>query len=183
MSIEYTDGRSVSVFIDENKNLAAISYILNPEYKLDPEASMDELWSPPVPPMFPSKTVFELKYPYTLEELTNFIKQGLDAWNKLEPYKGKSKTPEERYYKISGFKNATRGKKSLTLDWDPRPQVDNKVSICLPVKAGRYYLGMEIVFLPNDADYEDYAKAAMELIEMDIEQTLAYKAYKKKLNI
>jgi len=150
------------------------------EYNLEPNSDPPE-WPPKSFPVFHAKTAFELKYPYTTEELADEIEKGINAWNRLEPYTSKRGSIEEYYYKISGFKKATLGKKLIEVNLD---RINgNRVSIMLPVKAGKYYLGMTHISLAEDADWLDFAKAVIELVEMDITKVSAYKTFKRKLNI
>ena len=184
MENTFFEGRKVQIFVDENKNLAIFSFVLNPDYVFDPNPkwSTDPIeWPPKVLPIFYSKTAIELKYPYSVEELSEGIKAGISAWNKLEPHTSQRVSIEEYYYKIKGFKKATIGKKTIAAGWDSFGK--KEVSIFLPVKVGKYYLGIETVSLPDNADWKDFANAVISLVEMDITQAGAYKTYKRKLNV
>lgn len=184
MEIAFNKGRNIDILVNGNKDLAIFSFVLNPDYTFDtnPKWSTNPIeWPPKTLPVFYSKTAFELKYPYTAEELSMMIEAGINAWNKLEPYTSQRASIEEYYYKINGFKKATIGKKMIRAGWDGFGK--KEVSISLPAKAGKYYLGIENILLPDDANWMDFANAVIDLVEMDITQSSTYKTYKRKLNI
>ena len=90
----------------------------------------------------------------------------------------------EYYYGIKGFKKATFGKKYISVFRMPEVSaMGNRVSISLPAKAGKYYLGITHISLAEDADWLDFARAVIELVEIDITQDSAYKVFKRKLNV
>ena len=182
MEINLTQVKSIDIFVDENKNLAVFSFVLNPEFSFQsaPKGDLNTL-SASTPPVFHSKVAFELKYPYTSQELAALIEQATNAWNKLEPYTSKRVSIEEYYYKTSGFQKATFGKKLITLEWSTLGE--KTISIMLPVKAGKYYLGMESKKLPNNSDWTDAANVVIDFIEMDITKSSPYKTFRRKLNV
>ena len=135
MNSQLLDCGKVHILADENKDLAVFSFVKNPEYVYDSEPnSIPPEWPPKIVPLFYSKTAFELKNPYTIEELAAIIKKGTGAWDTLEPYISRKKSIEEFYYKIDGFKKATFGKKLLVVDMESNGK--KRISISLPVKAG-----------------------------------------------
>lgn len=163
--------RAIRILIDGNKNIAVFSESKNPAYDGDD-------WTPMY---LPSKTPYELKAPYTIEELAAVIEKGILAWEQHEPYTDKKVTFEEDYYKIKGFKNATLGKKYIALGWDDIG--GKKVFLGLPSKTGKNYMGIEDIKLDDDADWIDFAKAVIELINLDLPNHHRFKTFKKRLNL
>ena len=108
------------------------------------------------------------------------VKKAINGYCKFTPY-SKKITIEEYYYHKKGFKTATKGKRLITLGWD---DIGGKeVSISMPVKKGKYYMGLETIHLPDDADWIDFAKAIITLISKPIEELDGYKTFRKMLNI
>lgn len=174
MGIEFTDERSISFLVDENKSI-----VIFPRSKSD-GTSIDAIKGGYYVAYYP----IELIYPYTAEDLADKIKQGFNEWDKHEcygNYTGRN-TFEEKYYGIKGFKNATKGKLNLDIICNNR-FLGNKVSLLLPAKRGYAYLGIKSVKLADDADYIDYANAVINLINTDFTSLKSYKVYKSKLNI
>ena len=182
MEIDLAQVKTIDIFVDENKNLAFFSFVINTEFSFQ-TAQKDDLStsSASMPPVFHSKVAYKLKYPYTSQELAALIEQSMNAWNKLEPYTSKRVSIEEYYYKTRGFKKATLGKRLITLEWNTLGE--KTISIMLPVKAGKYYLGMESKKLPNNSDWIDASNTVIDFIEMDITQTSPYKTFRRKLNV
>lgn len=171
MDTDLNDYRSIEMLVDENNNIAVFPQSKNPDYDGDD-------WTPMY---LPSKTPYELKTPYTAEELAAIIEKGILAWERHDPYTDKKMSIEEYYYKIKGFKKATLGKKLVSLGWD---DIGGKgVSLLLPWRTGRTYMGIENIKLPDDADWIDFAKAVLELINLDLPSHHRFKGYKSRLNL
>ncbi|WP_133051132.1 hypothetical protein, partial [Ruminiclostridium hungatei] len=112
---------------------------------------------------YPAYYPIELNSPCTREELASKIQEGIEEWDIHTPYESK-KTFEEKYYGIKGFKNASLGKKYITLGWN---DIEGKyISLGLPLKKGYGYMGIESIKLKEDGDYLDYANAVIDLINL-----------------
>lgn len=174
MAIGYETYRRISMLIDEDKNLVIFPQSVS--YGIETE----EQKGVPYIALYP----IELKYPYSAEELSDKIKEGLDEWDKHKCYGNFSgrNTFEEKYYGIKGFKNAVKGKKLIELLWTPSPN-KNITSLLIPMKRGYAYLGIKSVKLADNADYIDYANVVIDLINTDFTSLKSYKVYKSKLNI
>lgn len=122
----------------------------------------------------------ELKYPYTNTELADKIRFGIEQWNQHECYSG-SKTFEEKYYGVKGFKNAVKGNLFINLGWD---DIQGKyVSLLMPLKRGHSYIGLANTKLDADADWIDFANAVIDYINLDYTKLRSFKTYKSSLNI
>ena len=175
MKISLKDERSIVLFSDEQKNI-----VIFPKGE---GFGGENLKGEKTYGTFPSLYPIELKYPYSEDELAEKIKQGIEEWCKhpAREYKENGKTYEEAYYGIKGFKNAVKGKRYFSIGWDEWLGVH--VSFMLPCKSGYAYLGMERRKLPDDADWIDFARAVIELINKDLTELKTFKTYKSKLNI
>ncbi len=173
METNLYDFRSITLLVDESKNV-----VIFPTSNLTKEIDKDT----GEPAFRTSYYPIELKYPYTLEELADKIEEGIGEWCKHPAYtdfSGKN-TFEEKYYGIKGFKNAVRGKRYIGVAWDDIG--GKRVSLSLPWKRGYTYMGIKSIKLPPDADWMDFAKAVMELINIDVTTLSSFKTYKKNLN-
>ncbi|WP_133051128.1 hypothetical protein, partial [Ruminiclostridium hungatei] len=153
MDTDLKNFRYVSLLVDKDKNIV-IFPISKSNKLLDDGVSYAyyEAYEP-----------IELTYPYESKDLALKIGEGIEAWNEYTPYESK-KTFEEKYYGIKGFKNASLGKKYITLGWN---DIESKyISLGLPLKKGYGYMGIESIKLKEDADYLDYANAVIDLINL-----------------
>ena len=123
----------------------------------------------------------EIFAPYSKEELTEKIKEGINSWNLYpvyETFTGKN-TFEEKCYKIKGFRNAVLGKRFIELGWD---EISGKeVNISWPLKRGYGYYSIKVVKLSDDAEYLDFANTVIDLINLDLTKESTFKRYKKLL--
>lgn len=176
MKTNLSETRRIHIYVDETGNLVIFSFTTNPDYV----AGNDDIFSGP-PPVVPAKAPIELREPFSVEELAHAIQEGIDRWNKGEPYINKRKSIEEFYYKTNGFKKASFGKRLFSLGWD---DIGGKnISISLPSKTGKFYWTMHSLRLSDDADWVDFANALIELINADVTQFPPYKTFRRKLNV
>ena len=177
MKVNLKDSRYITMLVDTQKNI-----VIFPIGKSDfpvkmPDGSMLDF------SYFPCNNPIELKFPYTVAELADKIKQGIEEWGKHKCYpdwNGKN-TLEEKYYGIKGFKKAVKGNLSIDLGWD---DISGKyVSLMMPTKRGYAYLGLDSTKLAKKADWIDYANAVMNYINMDVTTLDSYKVYREKLNV
>ena len=168
------DSRGIKLLSDEKKNI-----VIFPMGKGIGETLNGEK----IEAILVSYHPIELKYPYSEDELAEKIKQGIEYWCKFPAYDNFSgrNTFEEKYYGIKGFKNAVKGNRYFDIGWDEWFGV--YVDLMLPCKSGYAYIGIEKRELPNDADWIDFAKAVIELINKDLTEFKTFKTYKSKLNI
>ncbi len=174
METDLYEFRSVKLMVDEAKNIVIF-----------PTSNITDIISEYTnePAYLTAYYPIELKHPYTLEELAAKIEEGIGEWCKHPAYtnfSGKN-TFEEKYYGIKGFKNAVRGKRHISVAWDDIG--GKRVSLSLPWNRGYTYMGMKHIKLPPDADWMNFAKAVIELINVDVTTLRSFKTYKKDLNL
>lgn len=163
------DSKYVDIYIDENNNIA-VSPICEKLISNDGNEIYEYL---------PSIEFYELRYPYSYEDVAKVIEKGIKAYNNCVPYIGKM-TIEEYYYKIKGFKAATYRKKLITIGWD---DIGGKnISISIPTKRGKYYMDIISKILPDDSDWNDFSRETIELINTDLTKTETFRTFKEKLN-
>lgn len=166
-----SDAKRIEIYVDEQKNM-----VVFPISKVSKKIDFDE-----GDEYFTSKEFFEMKSPYSIECVADAIEQCIKLYGKCEPYDDKKVTIEEFYYGIKGFNNATRGKKLLSVGWD---DIGGKeVSVSLPAKNGKYYITLERILLPNEANWIEFAEVVVKLINMNLNEYSGFKTYKSKLNI
>ena len=183
MLTNLSEYRDIEIYIDEQANVAIYPQAKNPNYE---EHDLDDILhkrmdASTVPMHIPAKEPIELKMPYRIEDVANAIEEAFGLWEKCEPLSLRTKTIEEHYYKIKGFKRASFGKKMISAGWDDYR--GKYVDLSVPSKTGTYYWTLKKITLAKEADWTDFANAVLELIHTDITQLSAYKTYKSKLNI
>ena len=167
MKKKFEDFKQTEIYVDEKNNLAIFS--------------MSEFDGFEGVKFLPSIQRYELKTPYSPEEVAKKIESAMNDWCKYDVYTGNIKKFEESYYGIRGFKNATKGKKLIQVGWN---DIEGKyASLLLPCKTGNAYLGIEDIELSDDAGWIDFALAVLELINLDLNQVHSYKVFKSKLNV
>lgn len=172
----YNPGR-IELLVDVNKNIVIFPY----NYSDFPVELADGTLvdSECLPCDYP----IELKYPYTVSELADKIKEGFEECGKHEcyPHLDGKKTLEEKYYGIKGFKNAVKG--VLHMDLGCTEILGNFVWLSMPVKRGYAYLGLHTTDLPSNAGWGDFANAVVDYINMDLSKLSSFKTFKKQLNL
>jgi len=175
MKTDLNDPKIITVLVDQNKNITIFPEGKGPKMKHD-DTPGEYSYGVALMPI-------EVQYPYMVENLAQRIEEGFDAYLKypIEPWEEGKKTYEEKYYGIKGFKNAVRGKKHFFLGWDD--DFGKYIAFSLPLRRGYGYMGIESVYLPEDADYVDFAKALVDLIEADVHSFRRYKTFKKQIDV
>ena len=176
MNLNIIGYRNLNIFADEHNNLVIFSSVKNPNYR---PLLPDEWPSRDNPARFDAKTPFELSYPYTENELAETLIKGFDSWDNVEPYKGKATLPEH-YYRIKGYKNATRGKKLLSISWG---EDKKSIRVYFPMKQKDAYLQITEITLATSATINELTKALMDSLQIDLTQCNTYKTFKGRLNI
>lgn len=176
MNLNIIGYRKLNIFADEHNNLVIFSSVKNQNYR---PLLPDEWPSRDNPARFDAKTPLELSYPYTENELTEALIKGFDSWDNVEPYKGKATLPEY-YYQTKGYKNATRGKRMITVVWS---EEEKSVILYLPMKQRDTYLQITKIPLATPATINELTKALMDSLQIDLTQCNTYKTFKGRLNI
>lgn len=181
MKVDLEDFRKIQMLIDQEKNIVIFPISEAPDYKYRIADGTEYVGG-----WFPAYFPIELKFPYTISELQEKIKEGIEAWNQYPCYLdggiGNSKnTIEEKYYGIKGYRNACKGKLMISLGWNTLR--GKFVTLSAPWRGSYSYTNLERKTLPEDADWSDFAKATWELINMDLTKSESFKAEKRKLNL
>lgn len=175
MIVNMDDYRRITILVNQNRDIVIFPNSESKIPKLDENGTI--LGYPCKVAYFP----IELKYPYSENELAQKIEYAIGEFGKHECYEIEKPTFEEKYYGIKGFKNAVKGLCYIDLGWD---NIFGKyVSLLIPLKRGYAYIGINKSYLPENADWNDYAKCVINYIESDLEVFPAYKQYKSKLNL
>lgn len=177
MKVNLEEFRSIIMLVDQEKNVVIFPVSATKYIREQEDGSMQCDYYPAFYPI-------ELQFPYTVENLAERIKYGIEQWNQHPCYEEKlnnNRTFEEKYYGIKGFKNAVKGKLYISLGWD---DIQGKyVSFSMPLKRGYAYIGIDDTSLSENADWVDFANAVMKYINADITKFRSFKTFKSKLNI
>ncbi|MGN0242881.1 MAG: hypothetical protein ACI4CT_02335 [Lachnospiraceae bacterium] len=165
--------RRIKLYFDEENNAAAFPMSRHKEKNKEWDAYLySEAFHP-----------FEANKPYSVADMAEIIRQAYEAWEQYPAYE-KKKSFEEAYYKISGFKNAMKGKRVIDVDWgDYGVGYGDIVEIdyMFPCRQKGVYLQMDSRQLSSDASWEEIAAAVIDLVEKDWDELWAFKTYKSKL--
>ena len=172
MDMNLQELRTLQILVDKDDRLAIFSMTKNPK-KIE-----GDVWSPV---WLAAKNPIELQPPFTVDELADALERSMNAWGTGEPIFEDRISLTEYYYKIKGFKKASLGTKYVGLGW--KPGLGKFISIMLPMKTKRCYIGIKLQNLPDDADWMDFANTLLESLSMDLTQLSSYKTYKRQLNI
>ena len=175
MIVNMDDYRRITILVNQNRDIVIFPKSESKIPELDEDGTILGYLCKDA--YFP----IDLKCPYSESELASKIQYGIEEFGKHECYEVEKPTLEEKYYGIKGFKNAIKGHRLITLGWD---NIDGKyVSLQIPLKRGHAYNGINKSYLPENADWNDYAKSVINYIESDLESFSAYKQFKSKLNL
>lgn len=154
MEVKFNEQKMIDILVDENRNIAIFTGEL-----IDSIGEYKKI-------MYYICT--ELKAPYTESELADAIKIAMTEENK-QPFfcydQKKNKTYEEVYYGIKGFNKAMKGKRMVDVGYNNR--WGKYASLNMPDKRGYSYTGVNLLYLDDNADWEDYAKGVIKLIDFD----------------
>lgn len=154
MYVDLSKFQMIDILVDENKNIAVF-----PSGNIGDDKYVEE-------GKFRIYMPIELKKPYTENELADAIKHAMIDENNILFFtydQRKNKTYEEVYYGIKGFNKAMKGKRLIEVGWNDR--WGKYASLDLPDKRGYGYTGVKLINLEDSADWIDFAKAVISLIE------------------
>ena len=198
------EGKYLSFYADENKNLIFIPCSKNPDYDEEREREKEIAWEkhrqemvmkgvrvshfPPNKerPYLPAQHAIVLQYPYTPEEVLAACVQYLEDTDKYPPYKDKKKDDMQLYYKIGSFREATYGKRMISASWKLDEKIDPtiRVDVLLPCKRPYQWMGVEkIVLPPETATPIMFAEAMIDVATRDMTKFKGFKTFKRTLNL
>lgn len=186
--IAYSDKkiRVIDIFVDLNKDIVIFPYSeIDKPYTLHDGTIVEKSY---LPAYFP----IELKYPYTIEELSEKLKYAFDQCE-IHPCHTGKQSIQEKYYGIKGKKNAAKGKYCINITlYDNKILYDDKkkynyigkrVVLMLPWKSCNSYMGIAYTEFPSAPTWEDLANTAIYYINADLKEFEAYRVYKRDLNM
>ena len=136
-----------------------------------------ELYSPAMHPI-------ELKRPYSVCDLAEKIREGIECWDMYECYSteyGEDVVFEEKYFGVKGLSRAVKGNRYFRVGWNTKE--GKYVSFLLPEKRKLCYTGIDKTILADDANWNDFANVVMSYINSDFTLFSTYKTFKRYLNL
>ncbi len=178
MYVDLSDFKSLIILVDCSKNIAMFPKSRTKELLPDHPDGI-ECYG-----YFPAYVPTELSYPYNKKVLAEKLELVMGQWCQfpcLYETCNSKKFLEGEYYGTKSFRTATKGKKMIYVGWNG---IEGKyVSLLLPCKSGKAYLGIISEKLSPDADWEDFAEVVINLIEKDLSTVESFKVFKRKLNL
>ena len=127
---------------------------------------------------------FEIKSPYSAEELAQVIQQAYEAKNQYPAYDG-DKILEVEYYQAKGWRDAMAGKKSVSIRWYFGKMKGMSTDILtidyeIPMRKrpGSYYLPVDYRTMPVTSSFIEIAEKVKTMVEQDLLTFEVFRKYK-----
>lgn len=172
--------RVPSVYADEQNNLIFITKSKNPDY-VEPIDNDPKSIEASLPMYLAAPEIITLRFPYTTEQVAKAIQTIVEEWDRHPPFEDDGRDDIELYYGMRNFKKASFGKKFIEVYWSKG--APKGVSLLLPCKTPRMWMGIEKIDLDPDASWIDYAEAVISLVRTDVTTYRRFKLYKRYLNL
>lgn len=172
--------RVPSVYLDEEHNLIFVTKSKNPAY-VEPFGNDPKSAETSLPMFLPAQKFTILRPPYTVRQVADAIQSAVNEWDKYPPVKYDGRDAIEIYCGTRNFKTASLGKRLFELEWSE--EAPKCVSLMLPCKTPRMWMGITAVKLPPTADWYDYAEVVLSFADADVTKYPAFKSFKRYLNL
>ena len=169
---------SIDILFDEWNNAAAFPLTLdNPHFY--PQNNGPSSYLVALHP-------FEVKAPYSAEELAQVIQQAYEAKNQYPAYDG-GKILEVEYYQAKGWRDAMAGKKSVSIRWyfgktKGMPSLSDILTIDYEIpmrkRPGSYYLPVDHRTMPVTSSFIEISEKVKAMVEQDLLTLEAFRKYK-----